>query len=110
MRLLGLLLIVGGVFLCLTFFFAPWGFGAIAAGALLLIAAGKQPQRTTEGKKGELVLAVICALVVIVAIVLAGVGITSKPSAPAAVTPARQVQQVSAPPAKRPHAKASPRP
>ena len=43
MKTLGLLLIGVGLLLCLTFFFAPWGFGAIIAGALCYMAADKKP-------------------------------------------------------------------
>lgn len=39
MRLLGNVMIVGGVLLCLTWIFLPFGLGAIGVGALLRISA-----------------------------------------------------------------------
>lgn len=49
MRILGLLFIIGGVMLCLTFFFIMPGLLSVGVGALLMIAAGNKP--TSRGTK-----------------------------------------------------------
>ena len=89
MRTLGLLFIGLGLLLCMTFFLAPWGFGAIIAGALLYMADRTPPLRledmATRPRRG---VAAVCLIAI--AVILLGAWFWNAP-VPVAKPPAAQM-------------------
>lgn len=105
MRIVGLIFIGIGILLCLTFFFAPSGFGAIIAGALLYLAGVKGQAQIGVVTPGISRRAAWTIVVAIVVLVLAGLAIPGKSPPPLTPTAPQQGTHQPGPPAKHHNAK-----